>query len=83
MRLDEPLGDRDEARTEKLDAIFKRWDRKDGPGAAVLVVQDGEVVHRKGYGMADLEHGVPIAPDPVFDIASVSKQFCGLATRPS
>ena len=45
------------------------------PGAAVLVVHDGEVVLRKGYGMADLELGVPVAPDMVFEVGSVTKQF--------
>lgn len=46
-----------------------------GPGAAVLVVQDGKPILRKGYGMAELELGVPIAPDMVFRVGSVTKQF--------
>ena len=46
-----------------------------GPGAAVLVVQDGRPVLRKGYGMAELELGVPIAPDMVFRIGSTTKEF--------
>ena len=45
------------------------------PGAAVGVVMDGEVVHRAGYGIADMDHGIPITPETVFDIASISKQF--------
>jgi D-alanyl-D-alanine carboxypeptidase len=46
-----------------------------GPGAAVLVVQDGATVLRRGYGMAELELGVPIAPDMVFRVGSVTKEF--------
>jgi CubicO group peptidase (beta-lactamase class C family) len=45
----------------------------------VLVVSGGETAHARGYGMANLEHGVPIRPDTVFDIASVSKQFGAMA----
>ena len=49
------------------------------PGAAVGVVMDGEVVHRAGYGIADMDHGIPITPETVFDIASISKQFGAMA----
>ena len=43
------------------------------------LVQNGEVLLRRGYGLANLEHRVAITPSTVFDIASVSKQFTGLA----
>jgi len=59
----------------EVSAIFADLDRDDGPGAAVGVLLDGEVVHRAGYGMANLDHGIPITPQTVFDIASISKQF--------
>jgi CubicO group peptidase (beta-lactamase class C family) len=62
-----------------VDALFARWHTPDSPGAAVLVMQDGEVVHARGYGMANLEHGIPIRTGTVFDIASVSKQFGAFA----
>jgi len=62
-----------------VDRLFERWHRPDSPGAAVLVMHHGEVVHARGYGMASLEHGVPIRTSTVFDIASVSKQFGAFA----
>ena len=49
------------------------------PGAAVLVLRDGEPVVRKGYGLADLEQGTPVTPDTRFRLASVSKQFTAAA----
>ncbi|MEA2558930.1 MAG: hypothetical protein QOH06_434 [Acidobacteriota bacterium] len=49
------------------------------PGAAALVVKDGKTVLRKGYGLANLELGVPIQPDMVFEIGSVTKQFTAAA----
>lgn len=58
---------------------MRRLARTDGPGCAVGVVQKGQVVFQKGYGMADLEHGVPITADTLFDVASNGKQFTSLA----
>ena len=51
----------------------------DAPGAAVLVVRGGTVILRKGYGLADLELGVPMDPADVFPICSVTKQFTAVA----
>lgn len=62
-----------------VDAIFAEFDRPDSPGCAVGVYRAGEIVFVKGYGMANLEHGVPITPTTVFDIASNSKQFAAFA----
>lgn len=58
-----------------LDKIFKDFDHLQKPGAAVAVVQDGKVVFKKGYGSANLEYDIPVTPETVFHVASVSKQF--------
>jgi|CXWL01.1.fsa_nt_gi CubicO group peptidase (beta-lactamase class C family) len=58
-----------------LDAIFTSAYPSDQPGGAVIVEQDGKVILRKAYGMADLELGVPLAPDMVFRLGSITKQF--------
>ncbi len=62
-----------------IDKIFEDWNKPDSPGAAVAVIRDGEVVFAKGYGIANLEYGIPITPDTVFHVASVSKQFTAMA----
>src|SRR5262249_9319879 len=49
------------------------------PGACVLVVKDGEAVLEKGYGMADVEAGIPCATNTDFRLASVTKQFTAMA----
>jgi len=66
-------------RQAAIDRCFAPWDRGDSPGAAVGVIQRGELLFARGYGLADLEHGIPIEIDTVFDLASVSKQFCAYA----
>lgn len=61
-----------------VDRLFSRWNREDSPGCALAVIKDGHIIHEKGYGMANLELGVPISPKSVFYIGSVSKQFVAM-----
>ncbi len=49
------------------------------PGAAVAVMQNNKVVKMQGYGLASLEHNVPVTNDTVFEIGSVSKQMTAAA----
>jgi D-alanyl-D-alanine carboxypeptidase len=67
------------ALTARLDALFATVYPPDEPGAAVRVQRGGQTLLRKGYGMADLELGVPIAPDLVFQLCSITKQFTAVA----
>lgn len=53
--------------------------KPDQPGASVIVVRDGQTLLRAGFGMANLELGVPIQPEMVFRLASVTKQFTAVA----
>ncbi len=64
---------------ETLDAALQARFRADAPGAAVLVVQNGKVALRKGYGLARLDTRAPITPTTTFRMASVSKQFTAMA----
>ena len=60
---------------QQVDELFVEWDRPDSPGAVVGVFQAGEVVYAQGYGVANLDHGVPLTPRSVLRIGSISKQF--------
>jgi CubicO group peptidase (beta-lactamase class C family) len=62
-------------KTDRVDKIFANWDKLDSPGCALAIVKDGEIIYKRGYGMANLENNVPITPKSVFYIGSVSKQF--------
>jgi CubicO group peptidase (beta-lactamase class C family) len=58
-----------------VDAVFASWDLPGSPGCAVAVAQDGALVYSRGYGYANLDYDIPITPQTVFDVASVTKQF--------
>jgi CubicO group peptidase (beta-lactamase class C family) len=58
-----------------IDDMLTNVFHADQPGAAVIVTRRGETLLRKGYGMADLEFRIPIEPDMVFRLGSITKQF--------
>jgi CubicO group peptidase (beta-lactamase class C family) len=77
IRAQHVIGARDSL-SARVDSVFRAFDRTDGPGCALGVYRDGRIVYARGYGMANLELGVPISPRTVFDVGSVSKQFAAL-----
>lgn len=62
-----------------IDAIFAEFDRAGSVGCAVGVARDGAFVYKKGYGYANLDWDIPITPNTVFYMGSVSKQFTAAA----
>ena len=64
--------------SQQVDRLMQRY-QGDGPGASLLVVKAGETLVRRGYGLADLESGVPVTSATNFRLASVSKQFTAAA----
>jgi CubicO group peptidase (beta-lactamase class C family) len=62
----------------KVDRIFAQWAKRHSPGFALAVSQAGRIVYSRGYGMADLDHGIPITPSTVFHACSLAKQFTAM-----
>lgn len=67
------------AQIDAIDEIVRERIAPDGPGVAVAVTRDGQLIHSQGYGMAQLEWGQPITPDTVVGIGSLSKPFTATA----
>lgn len=63
--------------SKKIDALFKEFTHSTSPGYAIAITKGHKVVYKKGYGVANLEYSIPITPQSIFSIASVSKQFTG------
>ena len=51
----------------------------DQPGCAVGVIHEGEFIHKAGYGLANMEYGIPITSQSVFRTGSLGKQFTAMA----
>jgi CubicO group peptidase (beta-lactamase class C family) len=71
-------GEYMDSRFAQVDAIFAPWDKTQSPGCALAIIQNGEILYSRGYGMANLEHGIPNQEKTVFYLASVSKQFTAM-----
>jgi CubicO group peptidase (beta-lactamase class C family) len=68
-----------QANEKAVDALFHDFDQANVPGAAVMVIQNGEPILAKGYGLANLEKKIPCATNTHFRLASLTKQFTAMA----
>jgi len=59
----------------RIDTIAKQMLSRPVAGISIAVARDGQVVIARGYGVANLEHSVPVTPETVFHIASISKNI--------
>ena len=64
---------------EQIDGIFAGINSTRAPGAAVLVLQNGQVIFERGYGVADLHSFPKIDAHTNFRLASCTKQFTAMA----
>jgi CubicO group peptidase (beta-lactamase class C family) len=64
-----------ESSAKRVDDLFQKMNTLISPGCALSVVTYSRIIYERGYGMADLDHNVPITPATVFHVASMSKQF--------
>lgn len=60
---------------QEVEALLDKSYDQAGPGVAVVVTENGEVVYAGGQGLANIETGVPITPETQFRIGSITKQF--------
>jgi CubicO group peptidase (beta-lactamase class C family) len=67
------------AKEKIVDIILNRNIKKNSPGAAIAIAKNGSIVYMNGYGLANLEYDIPITPQTIFHVASVSKQFTAFA----
>jgi CubicO group peptidase (beta-lactamase class C family) len=64
-----------EDKVRKIDALLKNYHDYGQLNGSVLVSENGRVIYKKGFGMANMEWEIPNQPDTKFRIASVTKQF--------
>ncbi len=62
--------------SDDIDALFSPWDKTGSPGAIIAVQYQGEVVHQRGYGVANIEDDVPFTADTVLRLGLTSKHLC-------
>lgn len=65
-------------KVDKINEIVSLYADYEGFNGAVLVSHKGEVIYKKGFGLANMEWDVPNQVDTKFQIASVTKQFTAM-----
>jgi CubicO group peptidase (beta-lactamase class C family) len=74
------LGQSLDARFGTVESYVKgEMDRQHVPGLAVMVARDGKILRAQGFGFSNLEHGVAVKPETIFQSGSVGKQFTATA----
>jgi len=64
----------------RVDAYIKsEMEKQKIPGVALAVIRDGKIILAKGYGLANLEHQIPVKPETIFQSGSMGKQFTATA----
>jgi CubicO group peptidase (beta-lactamase class C family) len=64
---------------KQIDEMLEAKYKPDIPGATALIARDGKVIYRKAFGLANLELNVPMKPESVFEIGSITKQFTAVS----
>lgn len=62
-------------KAQKIDELLKAYHEYGQLNGSVLVAENGKVIYKKGFGMANMEWEIPNQPDTKFRIGSVTKQF--------
>lgn len=64
---------------KKIDSLFQSFNSKNSPGFAITVIQNGKVITKKDYGMANIEHQVPFSHNTVVTITySEGREFISI-----
>ena len=64
-----------EDKAAAIELLLKRHHEVGAFNGAALVAENGKVIFKKGFGLADFEWKVPNAPDTKFRLGSITKQF--------
>jgi CubicO group peptidase (beta-lactamase class C family) len=70
----------DKARLERIDRLFARYvDQRKLAGWQITVARRGKLAHVSCYGQRDMEAGLPVEPDTVWRIYSMTKPVTAVA----
>lgn len=70
---------KDKQLAKSLDSLLSKQFNPNGPGISLLVAKKGKIIYEKAFGSASLELSVPIRPEMVFNLGSITKQFTAVA----
>src|SRR5205085_4054631 len=63
---------------KSVDSLISLQFKQNEPGVSILIAQKGNIFYKKAFGSANVELNVPIQPDMIFRIGSITKQFTAI-----
>ena len=76
----EPFNKEDRAAATRVDRVVKAaMSTYKIPGVSLAVLRNGKIILLKSYGLANVEHQVPVKPETIFQSGSIGKQFTAAA----
>ncbi len=64
-----------QSKADKIDALMRQYYEYGQFNGSILVAENGKIIFKKGYGLANMEWEIPNAPDTKFRLGSITKQF--------
>ena len=67
-----------QTKAEKIDALLGQYFKFQEFNGSALVAEEGKIIYKKGFGMANMEWNIPNTPDTKFRLGSITKQFTAM-----
>lgn len=67
-----------QTKAEKIESLLNEYYKFKVFNGSVLVAEDGKVIYKNGFGLANMEWNIPNTPDTKFRVGSVTKQFTAM-----
>lgn len=67
-----------QTKATKIDALLNQYFKFQEFNGSALVAEEGKIIYKKGFGMANMEWNIPNSPDTKFRLGSVTKQFTAM-----
>ncbi len=64
--------------TKSVDSLIATQFKPNEPGISVLIANKNGIIYKKAFGSANIELNVPMQPNMVFRIGSITKQFTAI-----
>lgn len=67
-----------QTKVQKIEALLGQYHEYGQFNGSALVAENGKIIFKKGFGMANMEWEIPNAPDTKFRVGSITKQFTAM-----
>ncbi len=67
-----------QTKADKIEALLNQYHEFQEFNGSALVAEEGAVIYKNGFGMANMEWKIPNTPKTKFRLGSITKQFTAM-----